>query len=1325
MEQFFKYSKELLFICDSKGKFIKLNPEWENILGYKVSELEGISCYELIHPNDIKQTKRIIENTIGREEESNFVNRYKHKDGTYRWIRWHCFAYMGKIFASAKDIVKENQPNKNFDQSQAIISSTIEILDDGILIVSSNGEVLHCNTRFKEIFDISEDLTACKDYNLLLKTAKNKFKNPKKFLHEIKSINSSSDIIKDQIYFNDGTILERHSYPLIENSPIKGRVWIFRDITERKKVENALHLTQFTIDNSLDNHIWLDEDARIVYANNASCLSLGYTHDELIGMQVYDFDPDFFPEQWQQYKKRLLKEKQFVFQSRHIRKDGYIFPVEITSNYIEYQGRFLACTYDRDITMSKKNEENLLIFKTSVEHSMEAVYWLDRESNIVYVNKQACNMLGYSKEEFLKMTVYDIDPVFLKSRWEENWVEHISSGRVYGDVIETCHKRKDGFVFPVEVVTNYIKLAELDLQVAHVRDVIDRKEYEESLLQNQKLLTESQRIAQIGSWEMNLEDKTVYWNDATYKICGIEKKEEKISEDFFLSIIHPDDRELARSLIFETVDNEHVKNKEFRIIHPSGEIKNIQVSSELLKDSNGKIIKLIGVVQDVTERKNAEINLRKRQIQLLNAVTMAKIGYWEYDVKKDLFTFNDYFYDVYRTTADDVEGYQLSSSQYAKRFVHPDDVYLIAQEINKAIITDDPDYIAYMEYRILFPNRKTGYIAVRFTIIKDEKGNTITIIGTNQDITERKQAESELIKAKVKAEESEYFLKESQRTGNIGSYKLDFKTGIFHTTETLDNILGIDNTYQKNVKGWFELIHPEDRSAVDNYFYNDVIGNHQPFNMEYRVLRKNDGISRWVHGIGKLYFDKNDKLIQMLGTVLDITERKQNEEALEKRVIALTRPLEDIKSVEFTDLFNLQELQELQDAFSNATGVASIITKPDGTPITKPSNFCSLCKLIRSTKKGLVNCIRSDAFIGKQNEKGYTMQPCISGGLWDTGASITLGGKHVGNWLIGQVRNDALNEDEMIKYADTIGVNRKIYKEELLKVPKMSIEQYKKVSKSLYILSNELSMKAYQNVQQARFITEQKKAEEEIRRLNAKLEVRVKERTQQLEQANMDLESFAYSVSHDLRAPIRHIDGFVNLLSKTLKSSDKKIINYLDKISISSKNMSTMIDELLKFSRQGRADLKIKDVNLDKIIKDILYQFKPDYEGRNIQWNIEQLPVLYGDPGLLKIVFENLISNAIKYTSKKKQAIIEIGRFKNCKPGKNCIYVKDNGAGFNMQYKEKLFGVFQRLHRSEEFEGTGIGLANVKQIIQKHNGSVDVESEINKGATFYITLPKK
>ncbi len=233
--------------------------------------------------------------------------------------------------------------------------------------------------------------------------------------------------------------------------------------------------------------------------------------------------------------------------------------------------------------------------------------------------------------------------------------------------------------------------------------------------------------------------------------------------------------------------------------------------------------------------------------------------------------------------------------------------------------------------------------------------------------------------------------------------------------------------------------------------------------------------------------------------------------------------------------------------------------------------------------------------------------------------------------------------------------------------------------------------------------------------------MRVGQRTAQLEAANQELEAFTYTVSHDLRAPLRHIGGFSRMLVEDFGSTmPPEAGHHLQRIEDGVRRMGQLIDELLNLARVGRYALTIQSAQLNLLIDEVVSLLQPDAEGRAVTWKIADFPPAQCDPVLIKQVFQNLIANALKFTRPRERALIEIGHVQQ--EGENVFFVRDNGVGFNMKYKDKLFGVFQRLHRSEDFEGTGIGLATVQRIIRKHGGRVWAESEVDKGTTFWFTL---
>jgi signal transduction histidine kinase len=290
-------------------------------------------------------------------------------------------------------------------------------------------------------------------------------------------------------------------------------------------------------------------------------------------------------------------------------------------------------------------------------------------------------------------------------------------------------------------------------------------------------------------------------------------------------------------------------------------------------------------------------------------------------------------------------------------------------------------------------------------------------------------------------------------------------------------------------------------------------------------------------------------------------------------------------------------------------------------------------------------------------------------------------------------------------------------------------EEKEKRAAELVLADKELD---FQNVEKEKRAAELVLADKELDFQNVEKE-KIKELNHQLvslnkklEASNEELERFAYSVSHDLRAPLRHILGFIEMLNSSLpKPIDEKSQHYLEVIHEAAKDMGNLIDGLLSYSRIGRTELVKRRVDLGEITIKVIDTFKLETEMRNIKWDIKPLPYVEGDSIMLEMVLTNLISNAIKFTRLKATATIIIASASDPENDDQIVFtITDNGVGFDMRYQEKLFGVFQRLHAHKDFEGVGIGLANVKHIIQRHGGRVWAESELDKGATFYFTLPK-
>ncbi len=605
------------------------------------------------------------------------------------------------------------------------------------------------------------------------------------------------------------------------------------------------------------------------------------------------------------------------------------------------------------------------------------------------------------------------------------------------------------------------------------------------------------------------------------------------------------------------------------------------------------------------------------------------------------------------------------------------------------------------------------------------------------------------------------------RAAHLGVWDWDLQKNELVWDNRMYELYGVKREdFASAYEAWLQGVHPDDRAFSDEISKQAQRGE-RPYNTEFRVVWPDNSV-HYLKAYGQFVWGENGQPIRMTGINYDITERKQEQESL-----TLFRTLIDHTNdaIEVIDLEMGRFLDANEQAYHSLGYTREeflTLTVPEIDPLVTAQSIKEILEELRRSG--------SLTYESQHRRKDGSVFPVEINATYirlDRDYVLTVARditehKRMVEALAAQEREFrtlAENSPDNIARYDvncrTVYVNPSLEKalgrpasEMLGPTPAEAAlidqftEYHEKIAQVLetgeeaeidLVMPDRGEGARYHNIRFVaergadgaitgvlaigRDVTERKQAEEEIQKMNQELEQRVAKRTTQLEAANKELEAFAYSVSHDLRAPLRHIDGFLELLQKrTAEMLDERSQHYMDTISDAAKRMGVLIDDLLAFSRMGRREMAQQPVELGLLVQEVIREYEPETQGRVIHWHIAPLPTVTGDRAMLRQVLVNLIANALKFTRNCESTKIEIGCQANGK--ETIIFVRDNGVGFDMAYADKLFGVFQRLHHADEFEGTGIGLANVRRILNRHGGKVWAEGKVDQGATFYFALPK-
>jgi len=902
------------------------------------------------------------------------------------------------------------------------------------------------------------------------------------------------------------------------------------------------------------------------------------------------------------------------------------------------------------------------------------------------------------------------------------------------------------------------------------RDITQHKEADEALQKSQALYSQAELMGKMGHWE---------WDQINYQMTSCSPQFAKIYEmsanesvEFFsnyeaeISVVHPDDLTRYEKALQDSGKERKGVDIEYRIVNPSGAVRHVHLLSELVFDIKGEIIKSFGTVQDITERMLAEQTARQ---QILESSTLFSVSQMLAQAPPDS---NEIALIMARQFVDVIGFPEVSISLYnpqdnTLRFlvdyydptnVEPDDEDWTGRMIS---ISDHPEAIRVMETlepritQVGDPNADLSMLAYMrengvntiATFPMAVKGRFIGIIEletwfeeyhytpreinltkamanqaalaleraqlyetAQREISERKQAVEAL-----RESEARYRSVVEDSPGLVGSFlpsgEIDFvnKSYAEYYQSTSETLIGTN---------FLELLHEEDRAEVMAQI--SALTQENPFAvLTHRVIDSNGKIrhQRWVN---RVLFDDSQEIIGYQSFGEDIEEEyriQQLQSALYQiaqeanRALSLDELYPAIHAI-IAEMIPARNFYiALYDKGEDLAYPVYFFDEKDDPPIAEQIGKGLTAYLLRMGQPLLCTLKKFEDLVESGEIEKIGSPPAI----W-LGVPLIIEGRTLGVLAVQDYHDPQAFSSQDIEFLETVSspvaavIARQLAEDEL---QKLNLELESRVKFRTSELDQRIATVEKLNTGMANMMDDLNIANQIARR-----------KTRELQDANVELESFTYSVSHDLRAPLRHIESFSRLLNDNLGDTlDPTSLRYINNIVTSTERMRNLIEDLLTLSRTSRVDLSIKPIEFNAIIESIRAQLFDEVEERQITWKIAALPPVNADTGLMKIFWENLIRNAVKYTSRRKKAIIEIGTMPS--EGQITFFIKDNGIGFSPEYHDQLFGVFQRLQKGEEFEGSGVGLATAKRIVERHGGRIWADGKPDKGAIFYFSFPQE